>query len=129
MAFITLRACCRSWLLRSISSGSSISWNWLKYCLADGKLMKNLKRKTFQINSDKRKKEKKISPLGLSRKMDSCLPPQRKLEVSREKIILLCTAPCFSIVFLKKTFQSNRCVSIYEPELRLESKTSIETKT
>lgn len=46
MAFITLRAWCRSWLLRSISSGSSMSWNWLKYCLADGKLTKNLKRQT-----------------------------------------------------------------------------------
>lgn len=44
MAFITLRAWCRSWLLRSISSGSSMSWNWLKYCLADGKLTKNLRR-------------------------------------------------------------------------------------
>lgn len=45
MAFITLRAWCRSWLLRSISSGSSMSWNWLKYCLADGKLTKNLRRR------------------------------------------------------------------------------------
>lgn len=46
MAFITLRAWCRSWLLLSISSGSSMSWNWLKYCLADGKLTKNLRRQT-----------------------------------------------------------------------------------
>lgn len=44
IAFITLRAWWRSWLLRSISSGSSMSWNWLKYCLADGKFTKNLKR-------------------------------------------------------------------------------------
>lgn len=49
MAFITLQACCRSWLLRSISSGSSRSWNWLKYCLADGKLTKNLKRQIISV--------------------------------------------------------------------------------
>lgn len=55
MAFITLRAWCRSWLLRSISSGSSMSWNWLKYCLADGKLMKNLRRQR-QVRSVQRRK-------------------------------------------------------------------------
>lgn len=55
MAFITLQACCRSWQLRSISSGSSMSWNWLKYCLADGKLIKNLRRK-FRIRKNKDRK-------------------------------------------------------------------------
>lgn len=36
------QACFRSWGLRSISSGSSMCRNWLKYCLADGEFTKNL---------------------------------------------------------------------------------------
>lgn len=39
---MTRQACFRSWGLLSISKGSSMCLNWLKYCLADGKFTKNL---------------------------------------------------------------------------------------
>lgn len=39
---MTRQACFRSCGLRSISRGSSMCLNWLKYCLADGKFTKNL---------------------------------------------------------------------------------------
>lgn len=48
IAFMTRPACFLSWVLFSISSGSSISRNWLKYCFADGKLTKNLENKGGQ---------------------------------------------------------------------------------
>lgn len=46
MAFITLRACFLSWALFSSSSASSMCLNWLKNCLEEGKLTKNLQRRS-----------------------------------------------------------------------------------
>lgn len=50
MAFMTRHACFRNWELLSISSGSSMSRNWLKYCFADGKFTKNLEKKEGQTH-------------------------------------------------------------------------------
>lgn len=42
---MTRQACFLSWGLRSISRGSSMCLNWLKYCLADGNFTKNLEER------------------------------------------------------------------------------------